>query len=384
MTNNVDNVANEVHEEPHDPITDHVSVDTKGFSGEPQDTSLLMDNAYHVVARVWTGELASHGRKVEKFGRSALKIEDIMVATTLSSLITCLLETSDKGLLYAFAKRWHKETSSLHLPIGNATITLDDVVSLLYVPITGAFHTFDAIDVEEASVHKKQKMKLTNVKGHMFASPGYETFIVANTIFVNKSATQINVVFLDAICDLSQFGGYSWGAAAPTHMYDNLNVVSKHTKKTSCRIYHSVISWIYEHFRTIASIIADEETIHLRWSSSIVRHQLERVVRQFGYCAADYMKWFYRISHLFMSPSQLKDPPRHPPVVQDDTFILLDPPMLPVLLATMPQPPVPTTTDANMPRHAMIAESLEHMINMRMVTARTNAYTLTEHCLRLA
>ncbi|KAH1264791.1 hypothetical protein GmHk_01G000628 [Glycine max] len=248
-------------------------------------------------------------------------------------------------------------------------------------------------------------MKLTNVKGHMFASPGYETFIVANTIFVNKSATQINVVFLDAICDLSQFGGYSWGAAAPTHMYDNLNVVSKHTKKTSCRIYHSVISWIYEHFRTIASIIADEETIHLRWSSSIVRHQLERVVRQFGYeiddrwlqfleylapvrqmCSSptDYMKWFYRISHLFMSPSQLKDPPRHPPVVQDDTFILLDPPMLPVLLATMPQPPVPTTTDANMPRHAMIAESLEHMINMRMVTARTNAYTLTEHCLRLA
>ena len=95
-------------------------------------------------------KLASHGRKVEKFGRSALKIEDIMVATTLSSLITCLLETSDKGLLYAFAKRWHKETSSLHLPIGNATITLDDVVSLLYVPITGAFHTFDAIDVEEA------------------------------------------------------------------------------------------------------------------------------------------------------------------------------------------------------------------------------------------
>jgi len=53
----VDNVANEVHEEPHDPITDHVSVDTKGFSGGPQDTSLLMDNAYHVVARVWTGEV---------------------------------------------------------------------------------------------------------------------------------------------------------------------------------------------------------------------------------------------------------------------------------------------------------------------------------------
>jgi len=31
-----------------------------------------------------------------------------------------------------------------------------------------------------------------------------------------------------------------------------------------------------------------------------------------------------------------------------------------------------------------IAESLEHMINIRIVTAGTDAYTFTEHCLRLA
>ena len=75
-------------------------------------------------------KLPSHGRKVEKFGRPALEIEGIVTPTGLSSLITCLLETGDRGLLSASAERWHKETSSFHLPIGELTITLNNVASL--------------------------------------------------------------------------------------------------------------------------------------------------------------------------------------------------------------------------------------------------------------
>ena len=94
-------------------------------------------------------KLAFHGKKVEKFRRPTLEIEGIMVVTGLSSLITCSLETGDKRLLSAFAKRWHKKISSFPLPIGELTITLDDIASLLHLSITGAFPTFDAIDVEE-------------------------------------------------------------------------------------------------------------------------------------------------------------------------------------------------------------------------------------------
>ena len=55
----------------------------------------------------------------------------------------------NRGLIFAFDERWHKETSSFHLPIGDVTITLDDVASLLHLPITGAFHTFDALHVDQ-------------------------------------------------------------------------------------------------------------------------------------------------------------------------------------------------------------------------------------------
>ena len=41
----------------------------------------------------------------------------------------------------------------------------------------------------------------------------------------------MHVVFLDALCDLTQSATYAWGAAALVHMYDNLNEVSKSTAR---------------------------------------------------------------------------------------------------------------------------------------------------------
>ena len=66
------------------------------------------------------------------------------------------------------------------------------------------------------------------------------------------------------------------------------------------------------------------------------------------------MEWFYKISHPLMSLPQLGEPPRHPPMVHDDTYIIVDPLVLPVHTTTMPQPPALAAIDANMPQHAMV------------------------------
>ena len=121
----MDNAADEPHEEPQDPIKEDVGGDSHDFLGGSQDTSVLTDYTYHVASKVWAREiviclikiyinkyviliyinnfnyfqerielkLASHGRKVEKFGRHAHEIKDIVITTELSSLITCSLET---------------------------------------------------------------------------------------------------------------------------------------------------------------------------------------------------------------------------------------------------------------------------------------------------
>ena len=94
-------------------------------------------------------KLSSHVRKVKKFGRPSPEIEGLVVVTGLSPLITCLLDTGDQGLMFAFMERWHKETSSFQLSVGEDTITLDDVTLLLHLTITGAFHNFEALHVDD-------------------------------------------------------------------------------------------------------------------------------------------------------------------------------------------------------------------------------------------
>ena len=48
----------------------------------------------------------------------------------------------DKRLISAFVERWYGETNSFNLPVGEMTITLDDVSSLLHLPILGQFPTY--------------------------------------------------------------------------------------------------------------------------------------------------------------------------------------------------------------------------------------------------
>ncbi|KAL5180823.1 Protein MAIN-LIKE 1 [Glycine soja] len=144
-----------VDDQPEAPVEEGAT-DVEGFPDGPHDTSVLSDFENHIALRVWNVEerpelkLSSHGRKMAKFGRPAPKIEALVVASGLSPLITCFLDTGDRGLMYAFVERWHKETSSFHLPVEEVIITLDDVASLLHLPVVGAFHSFELLHVDDA------------------------------------------------------------------------------------------------------------------------------------------------------------------------------------------------------------------------------------------
>ncbi|KAH1205802.1 Protein MAIN-LIKE 1 [Glycine max] len=128
----------------------------EGFSGGPSDPSVLTQYTDHVACNVWTGEerpelkLSSHGRKVHSLGRLVPAIEGLVAGTGLSPLIACSVDTGDRGLLSSFVERWHRETSSFHLPVGELTITLDDVSSLLHLPVVGDLHVFQLLHVDDA------------------------------------------------------------------------------------------------------------------------------------------------------------------------------------------------------------------------------------------
>ncbi|KAL5184730.1 Protein MAIN-LIKE 1 [Glycine soja] len=320
----VDHAADKVHDQHQEAVADDVVADA-------QERPEL--------------KLSSHGRKVEKFGRSAPKIEGIVATTGLSLLIACSLD-GDRGLISAFLERWHKETSSFHLPVGEVTITLDDVALLLYLPIIGAFHSFEALHVDQVmdllvdlvEVSSQEARDETfqfhgaylrdiyhskcDVGQWIVAARAYLLHLVGYTLFANKSVTHAHVVFSDAFRDLSQTGSYAWGVAA--------------------------LCWIYEHFPTVDSSIVVED-YHER-KPHAYRCKSEKALPMSTYCkrldrltsdvcAADYMEWFYMISHPFMSLTQLGNPLRHP--------------HMSVIAPAMPEPTIAAPADVDMPRHAL-------------------------------
>ena len=94
--------------------------------------------------------MISHGRKLNKFDIPHPQMYSFVENSGLLPLCSIGYEVADKGLITAFVERWHKDANSFHLLIGEMTITLDDVSSILHIPIVGQFPTYEALSYNEA------------------------------------------------------------------------------------------------------------------------------------------------------------------------------------------------------------------------------------------
>lgn len=56
------------------------------------------------------------------------------------------------AMLTALSARWHEESSSFHLHVGKMTVTLDDVVCLVQIPIEGKIPSHDKKVFQEIGV----------------------------------------------------------------------------------------------------------------------------------------------------------------------------------------------------------------------------------------
>ncbi|KAH1192624.1 Protein MAIN-LIKE 2 [Glycine max] len=91
----------------------------------------------------WKVEASSTWKEVEGFAPPPNKeIMQVVQDSGLLPLTECSYETADNGLLFAFTERWHHETNTFHLAVEEMTITLDDVSSLLHIPIIGGFYSY--------------------------------------------------------------------------------------------------------------------------------------------------------------------------------------------------------------------------------------------------
>jgi len=80
------------------------------------------------------------GRKVRELAMSEKGLRwfwDPVEAFGIHGLIYIGYSSVTHAMIRALCERWHTETNSFHLPVGEMTITLDDVYNLLHLPIQG-------------------------------------------------------------------------------------------------------------------------------------------------------------------------------------------------------------------------------------------------------
>ena len=150
-------------------------------------------------------------------------------------LITCLVE------------RWRPETHTFHVPVGEMTITLQDVAIILGLHIDGPAVTKTCVlDVAELCGEQlgvtppaDAVIGLTiSIRWlcQQLSTPGPDTdevdlersacgFILAligSFLFPDKKGVHVHLCFLPLLQDLTQTSTYSWGGAVLAHTYREL------------------------------------------------------------------------------------------------------------------------------------------------------------------
>ncbi|XP_057427119.1 protein MAIN-LIKE 2-like [Lotus japonicus] len=156
------------------------------FSGGPFDNTLLKTFKGHVAQQVWKhykkptsvfdrGVLKTYHHGTAMLGKDKKKHKEVLrcfstyvkgrvQAAGLLPLLTCNLPSVDKTMLSVFVERWQPETSSFHMPFGEMTITLDDVSSLLHIPVAGKFFSFPTLTRQEAALVLHKQLGVTQAE----------------------------------------------------------------------------------------------------------------------------------------------------------------------------------------------------------------------------
>ncbi|XP_016195952.1 serine/threonine-protein phosphatase 7 long form homolog [Arachis ipaensis] len=189
------------------------------------------------------------------------------------------------ALLSALVERWRPETHTFHLPVGEVTVTLEDVSYILGLPINGEAVTGKSDSSHQFLVenciacfarepgpddHVLGKVNIAWVRRCRDTEPcdtqesleryiGAHIFCVLGTIvFPDKSTVSLNSKFLPLLRDFHRISEYSGGAASLTHLYRSLCRASRYNCKEMDGPLILLFVWAWERMPFLAPIPRDQ------------------------------------------------------------------------------------------------------------------------------
>ncbi|RYQ91096.1 hypothetical protein Ahy_B09g096956 isoform B [Arachis hypogaea] len=122
----------------------------------------------------------------------------------------------DEAMVNAFIERWRPETHIFHMPFGECTVTLQDVVFQLGLPIDGR-----AVSGFLAEFHERFRVlpeDVTEDTVRIYAR-AYIMLLLSTKLFGDKSANRVHIQWLPFMANFDDMGSYSWGSAALAWLY---------------------------------------------------------------------------------------------------------------------------------------------------------------------
>ena len=249
----------------------------------PLDTSVLKHQEHHISGSVWAKEEMGSARvlnvrravdTVMGNGVVPLRIIPHLQAAGFYEVAKISSNMSfDARLISSMVERWRPETHTFHMPIGECTITFQDVAVLLGLrvdgePVTGETNRTDwpfiirqflgRMPANSEITGNRLRIKWLNENfgnindvpdgdddGLLFFARAYIMRLIGGWLLPDSSGSRVPLRYLLLLQDLHQTGRYSWGSAVLGYLYRELCLATNKDKKeiAGCTMLVQLWAW---------------------------------------------------------------------------------------------------------------------------------------------
>lgn len=247
-------------------------------------------------------------------------VKSFIQAAGFGGVLDCGYLKVDHALITALVERWRPETHTFHLPIGEVTVTLEDIQVLWGLPVEGNAVT----GKDRKPLRKEDCIRLCEL--HMGFTPTDDAFIngmikltelrrvimsplpegagqveimqrarvylmqlLGGTVCPDASGSRMPILYINNFIDLCPSTPLSWGSAVLACMYRNLCKATD-TKTKSINGPNGLLQlWAWERIKTIAPRVNRQDynlqlAYGARWSyARSFRHTTSHVLSAFRY-----------------------------------------------------------------------------------------------------
>ncbi|XP_042065497.1 protein MAIN-LIKE 1-like [Salvia splendens] len=208
----------------------------------PEDTSVLYLHRQHVSNNIWEGVLTEdvscrRYKGIIWYVPIHPRVLAVIDEMGFGGILRCgQPKDIDHHLIIVLIERWRPETHTFHFPVGEATMTLEDVEVLWGLKVDGDALTGylgfipDAVDLKEmvwkqTSLSNQLKIELSDVH-HQYIyvqrARVYCLLLLGGLMILNASGNKIPLFYLQFFMDVERCASYSWGGATLACLYHNL------------------------------------------------------------------------------------------------------------------------------------------------------------------